>query len=364
MPGPGRKTRAAARLRLLACLDFGGPQLTPLILKELRELLPFDTGGYFSLDTDGSLDASMEAPEVQAILPLYFSEHMQNCERQVTRSFADAVQVEFGPRTAEQLMTVPLRDFQRNDYHNLMLRPLQIEDCVSLIPRVSRFHVTGALKLYRRSRQLKFQRDELKDLARLERFLALALERRAPPTGLESDTRENVMMVASVDGQVKWASPHAAHLLMLAFGAHEYQRKLLPDRLRLMLYQMQAVLRGEEDAQAPQCEIHNHHGRFTFRAYQLQAGDGPGTAVGIQALHHIPRPLQLLQALRVLDLPPRQSETCFWLARGLPETQIAARLRISHHTVISHRRQLYARLGVNGRQGLLDHLLKTGTLQA
>jgi DNA-binding CsgD family transcriptional regulator len=364
MPGPGRKTRAAARIRNLACLDVGGPQLAPLVLQELRALIAFDTGGYFSLDAEGRLDASMEAPEIQAVLPLYFSEHMQRCERQVARTFADAVHTDFGPRTAAQLMTVPLREFQRNDYYGLMLRPLQIDDCVSLIPRLSRFHVTGALKLYRRSPRQPFQREELREFARLERFLALALEQRPPPPEIESDTRDNAMMVASASGQVQWLSPQAPKLLMLAFGASGYQHPTLPEPLRLMLHNLQAVLRADERAEAPQYECRNVHGRFSFRAYQLQAGDGPGAAVGIQICHHVPRALRVLQALRRLDLPPRQSETCYWLVRGLPETQIAARLRVSHHTVVSHRRQLYARLGVQGRQGLIDHLLKPEALQA
>ncbi len=364
MPGPGRKTRAAARIRQLACLDIGGPQLVPLILQELRELLSFDTGGYFSLDETGALDASMETPEVQALMPLYFSDHLQQCERQVARSFAEAVHTDFGPRNTQQLMTVPLREFQRNDYYNLLLKPLQIDDCISLMPRVSRFNVTGALKLYRRSRQHPFSKQDLRELGRLERFLAVALERRPSLPSLESDSRDNVMLVVASDGRVLWTSPQATHLLMLAFGVQQYQHGQLPDFLQPLLRQFKAVLRRDAEAEVPHCELHNAHGRFCFRAYQLQASDGHGGAIGLHVTHQVPRPLRLLQALRVLDMPPRQSETCFWLARGLPETQIAARLRISRHTVVSHRRQLYERLNVNDRQGLLDRLLQTPALRA
>ena len=54
--------------------------------------------------------------------------------------------------------------------------------------------------------------------------------------------------------------------------------------MNLQLEGIGAVLRADEHAEAPQHECRNVHGRFSFRAYQLQAGDGPGAAVGGQLI--------------------------------------------------------------------------------
>jgi DNA-binding CsgD family transcriptional regulator len=358
MPSPSRKTRAAARIRHLACLDVSGPQLLPLILADLRELVAFDTAGYFSVNAQGELDASMETPEVQAVLPLYFTEHMQRCERAVARPFWDAVQTDFGPRIADQLMTVPLNEFRNSDYYNLLLRPAQIEDCVSLIPRLSRHRYTGALKLYRRSRRNVFRHEDLRGFAGLERFIALALEQREGMAQPDSDTRDDVMMVARPDGRLQWLSPRAAALLGLAFGGDGRPPLHLPERLMPLLRGLQHLLRGDDDVEAPLYELENPHGHFSFRAQLLRQDQGPDTAIGIRAVRRTPRSMKLLQGLRRLDLPPRQAETCFWLARGLSEREVADRLRISPHTVVSHRRQLYLRLDVGSRQDLSERLLQ------
>ena len=60
--------------------------------------------------------------------------------------------------------------------------------------------------------------------------------------------------------------------------------------------------------------------------------------------------------LRALKLPQRQHEMAYWLARGLPEAQIAERMGISANTATYHRRQIYTRLGVHNRQELQARL--------
>jgi DNA-binding CsgD family transcriptional regulator len=65
------------------------------------------------------------------------------------------------------------------------------------------------------------------------------------------------------------------------------------------------------------------------------------------------RGTRLLAALQGWGLPPRQHALAYWMARGSPEPQIAARLGVSLPTVVHHRRALYERLGVQDRQGLL-----------
>jgi DNA-binding CsgD family transcriptional regulator len=79
--------------------------------------------------------------------------------------------------------------------------------------------------------------------------------------------------------------------------------------------------------------------------------------VALHITRRMARGARLLSALQALGLPRRQQELAWWLARGLSESQIAERMGISANTVVYHRRQLYNRLGLQGRQELLGSLL-------
>lgn len=86
----------------------------------------------------------------------------------------------------------------------------------------------------------------------------------------------------------------------------------------------------------------------------MTAASGEGHSVSIHITQRAPRVARLLPALRMLGLPQRQHELAYWLVRGLPEDQIAARMGISANTTTYHRRQIYTRLGVQTRQELHD----------
>ncbi len=57
--------------------------------------------------------------------------------------------------------------------------------------------------------------------------------------------------------------------------------------------------------------------------------------------------LDLIDNSRSNDLSPRQKEVLTLTAKGLREKQIASELQISEHTVTSHKRFLYKKLGAH-----------------
>ncbi|VTU21465.1 helix-turn-helix transcriptional regulator [Variovorax sp. RA8] len=354
-----RVREAAVRIRQLSCLDVTGPHLAPLLLRELRGVLAFDTGGYFHPGADGRLESFMEAPDIQAMVPIYLDERLQRDERRVARSYEQAARTEIGPQVRDQLIKVPWAEFQRSDYNNVLLRPVGLHDCVSLMPRHADGRPVGSIKLYRRTTLLDFRSDELHEFARLERFLAVAL---TPPEGTaashEMDAQGTEMLVATPEGRLLWMSAQGAALMAAAFGSHWRPSGQLPDSLKLVLQRLAWVRSGHNASDAPRLEIRNAHGLFTIRGCSLHAAAaGEPEVVGIQITLHVHRALRLLQALRLLSLSPRQSEIGFWLARGLSEPEIAQRMKLSLHTVVYHRRQLHDRLGTRNRKELLARLL-------
>jgi DNA-binding CsgD family transcriptional regulator len=354
---PQRVRRAAARIRQLACLDVTGPQLAPLVLQELRDVLPFDTGGYFHPGAGGALECYMEEPDVQAIVPAYLDERMQQQVQRVARPYDEAARLEFGPQIKAQLIKVPLPEFERSDFYNVLLRPVGLIDCVSLMPRLADDQPVGALKLYRTTDVQPFVLGELGELARLERFIAMALASGTHPPLDDSWTEGTELLIMTPEGRLLWMSERGESWMAMALGSHWRRRSELPNALALILQRLRWIRTGEPTQQLPQLEIRKAQGLFTIRACLLSSAVGGEEAVGIQITRQVSSSVRLLQALRGLGLPPRQAEIAYWLARGLPEADIASRIALSQHTVVHHRRQLHATLGTRNRKELVARLL-------
>lgn len=362
---PTASARAAiARLHGMACLDATGPQLIEVVLQELHQLIDFDSGGYFHPDNHGELDAYMEAPQMRRAMPAYFDDRILRSERQVlrrsTRQFAEAARHEHGPQLLEQLVKVPMDELWRSDFYNVVLRPAGVMDCVRLILRTPQGRSIGALTLYRHEGSRRFLREDVQVLARLEACLAQVLQPGELDAG-DCEVQDTALLVTTPMGQLLWASPEARQLMALAFGARWRQHTGLPPNVQALLQRLACIRQGDIAGggiaqDPPQFDLRHAAGWFSLSATPLAAAAGAAQAVGVHLTRRIPRPVHLLATLRTLDLPQRQHEMAYWLARGLPETRIAERMGISSNTAVYHRRQLYARLGVHSRPELLARL--------
>jgi DNA-binding CsgD family transcriptional regulator len=355
---------ATARLQQLACLDLNGPQLIELVLHELRQLIRFDTSGYFYPGSDGALDAYVEPSPARDLMHTYFDSEVQKSERKVVRrsahDFHEAVRFERGPQVLEQLITVSVDELLRSDFYNLALRPAELFDCLSLVLRTPQGQGIGTLKLYRGSASPRFLANDVAMLARLEPWLARILQPGELDAG-DSVISESAMALLTPQGRMLWTSPQADALMAQAFGPRWHRRSALPAQLEMLLQHLQFAARsghprGGTAPAPPQLDLHNANGWFSLRATLMAAAAGEGQAVGLQITHRVPRVSRLLHALRALGLPQRQHELAYWLARGLPESEIAARMDISANTATYHRRQIYTRLGVQNRMELQDYL--------
>lgn len=355
MPRTASVQRAAARIRRLACLDAGGPHFAPLLLQELAGVLAFDGAGYAYFGTQGESAFYSDAPDVVAMLPFYLSEPMQAAEREVARPLAVAARSDMGPQLREQLMTVPEAAFQKSDYHNLLLRPLAIDDCVSLVPRQPGAAPSGAFKFYRRGRCTRFGRADVAVLAELEPFLARMLQPRAASSPHEREVPQGrALLVATPEGRVLWRSEGAEALWRLAFG--EPPGSEPPPRCAEVLQRWRRVRDGAAQAQLPSLAWNDANGSFVLAASTLGSAAGVEPAVALELEHRQDPRVLLLQRLRELALPERQFEIAYRLVRGEAEPALAARLGISLNTLVYHRRRLYERLAVHSRQELQARL--------
>lgn len=365
------KELAIARLQQMACLDFSGPELIDPVMHELHELIRFDTGVYFHPDGAGALDAYVEPSVARERMPLYFAPEMLEQELKLVRyslqDFPSAVRHEHGVLTMEQIITVSRDEFVRSEFYNELARPSDWEDFLSLVLRTPQGRGVGSLKLCRKPGAQRFTGVEVALFGRLEPWLALALQ----PGEMDAEGSvivDSSVVVTTLHGRVLWTSSQADRLMALAFGLRWYRRSELPPALRVLLERLR-FLDGRRtsqfpEASLPQLELQNASGSFTLRATQMSAGtsgeegEDSGRAVGIHITHRVPRVVRLLPTLRALDLPLRQFELGYWLARGIPESEIAERMGITASTAAYHRREIYSKLGVQNRKELHAFLTK------
>lgn len=268
-----------------------------------------------------------------------------------SRDFGEAVRHERGPQLLEQLVRVPLPELQRSDFYNVVMRPMGTVDCMSLVLRTPDGEGIGTLKFYREAASPAFGPGDAAALARLEPYLAQILQNGETGVGA-SEAHSQGMLIATPQGRLLWLSPEAEALLPLAFGWRWRRGAGLPQELHELLQRLQA----QDLPVLPARELRTVYGHFSVCATPMKAASGMGQAVVIYITQTVPREARLQALLQTQGLSQRQQELAYWLALGLPESQVAVRMDISANTVVYHRRQLYNSLGVQDRGELLAWL--------
>lgn len=350
----------------MACLDIQGPQLIAPVLRELHQVIGFDVCSYVHLGGEANAQETqihVEDPALAAAAPDYFDPRIQRSEREVFHyglsDLPQAMGPGHGPQMLEQLIKVPRASLLGSDFYDTLLRPARVADWICLALHTPQGQGVGTLTLYRQIGSPRFRQEEADTLAPLQAFLAHVLQ---PPA--QTDVNDRVVaqasLVATSDGQPLWLEPQAETLMAQAFGLRWRASAAPPPALQALLQRLESGA-----SQPPQLELCNASGRFSLRAgWLMAAGAGPmdmtegsaGRMVHIAISQHVARATQQLSALQALGLSQRQHELAWWLARGLPEQEAAARMGISANTVVYHRRQLYNRLGVLERRELLEKL--------
>jgi DNA-binding CsgD family transcriptional regulator len=355
MPSPSSTQQAFARLQHMTRMEAGGPPMIVPLLETLHGVLGFDSSAYMYPADGGELGVHMEVPAVQSVVADYFDARILRSERQVlvrsSRDFDGAVRHEQGPQLLDQLVRVPMPELQRSDFYNVVMRPMRAVDCMSLVLRTPDGEGIGTLKFYREAASPAFGPRDAALLARLEPYLAHILQSGAQGTAA-SEAHSQGMLITTPQGRLLWLSPEAEALLPLAFGWRWRRGAGLPQELHELLQRLQ----GQHLPGIPTRELRTVHGHFSVRATPMKAATGMGQAVGIYITQSVPREARLQALLQTQGLSQRQQELAYWLALGLPESQVAVRMDISANTVVYHRRQLYNSLGVQDRGELMAWL--------
>lgn len=369
--------RASARIRQLATLDISGPQLVPLVMNELHGLFSFNVGIYDHTTADGDYHFFIDEQNADKVLtPMIAHPYFLQLENEVMRSRRNSELYEFGPTPMTESMRISRSEYLHHAFHNEALRPAGGDDGARLLPRLRNGQPLGRLILGRDSRKHHNQlvsRAELQPMSRVQHWIAHALEPRASATTLEYDSKESALLVIGGDMRLRHLSPNAERLLTLAFGERWRQKGALPEDLLRILRSIRQINHPDHAGQPPVLDKNSPWGRFNFRAYILDAtpenvGEQISTgnhviAYGITVTHEVPVALRLIEAIRRTQLTSRQTEICYWLARGESHRKIAERCGISINTAIYHSRQIYIQFNASNRNELVASLLTSSKTQ-
>ena len=183
------------------------------------------------------------------------------------------------------------------------------------------------------------------------------------------------LLILTHAGQLTYISRQAHYLLWQANHDSALPDKPEPcsDRINLppaLLQLCRSLDRNHQTLDTPLlCSHTNTGGRFVFRACPLQA---PTASPGLDRIDQAPddraligliieyqelRRSKIERRIQGSSLSQQEQKICLALADDLTHTAIAAQLAISPHTVVTHIRRIYTKLGVHNRRELFKNLL-------
>ena len=183
------------------------------------------------------------------------------------------------------------------------------------------------------------------------------------------------LLILTHAGQLAYISRQAQYLLWQANHdtALPDQPRPFTDRIDLPPALLQLCRRLDRNRQTLDkplmCSHTSTSGRFVFRACSLQA---PTASSDLDCIDHAPddgaligliieyqelRRSKIERRIQGSGLSQQEQKICLALADDLTQTAIAVQLAISPHTVVTHIRRIYTKLGVHNRRELFKTLL-------
>jgi DNA-binding CsgD family transcriptional regulator len=355
-----KRSSILAHIRQLCCLGLGGEAIMPSLLRELHELVPCDSAGFFWVDEAGEM-SNLYAERLLPpdLMRLYFKRFYEDRERGFRKGFA---------RLAQNSAVVSSASFDeafyRSEYYNLVLRHLDAHFLLYALIREGGSPL-GQLSLYRPRKSVGFSAADREQLASVTRYIAHGLHTGPIDDPIRNERGEAATAVVVLDrlGRPVHIAPDGERILFLAShprispAALAREEGDIPNTLRELCQRIDKLFK-DEPASPPVARIENGWGSFVFRAYPLGAAGGmSGGLVAVTIHHREPLSLTLMRSMKKSGLSAKQKEVMLLLAGGNSQQQIAQRLGVSQNTASYHVRQLYNKLDAHDRGEAISRLL-------
>ena len=357
--------RALGRIQRLCCLGVGGELIVPDLIRELRGLIPARCGMFRWAGSN--LEISHNYSEnLVTIRELYMKEFHNRRELEVCRNFAQVLMIrERSPVLDfwEHSLTVDRSVQLRSDHYNMIMRPMEIDETI-ILRVLQAGRIFGALYLMRGPGDPLFSRKDRALLEMVSGFVAHAMTAAALDGDGFADGDDRGILFVDVEGRLLYASDGARRLLAIMLVPRQTPTADW-DRLRhptpeivALCSSLVATAKGEVGQPPPVLRHRNIWGEFVLRAYWLGPTDGSEATerIGVTIERRVPMALAVHRRVEALDLTGREKQLCVLLGRNLSRDYLAEAMGLSRQTVVTHQRNLYAKLGVHNRAELVAKL--------
>jgi DNA-binding CsgD family transcriptional regulator len=356
-----KRAAAVAEIRQLCCLGLPAQEVMPALLTALHRFVPSFSNLFDWVDEDGQItNYYSEEPYVAEVAQRYFQVYYNRREREVMPAYSEHVRTARGVVNSDAISNPA---FYGSDFYNEIWRPRQVHHKLEAIIRANG-RALGSLVLYRSPGDAQFSKQDEQSLCAIIPYVAHAVGGPARFDGRYTPSGESGMAIVDRRGKLLYRCSEARRLLYLA--AHPVVDPVtvaagsdaaLPPAVATLARALADGFRGAPTP-PPVYRHANAWGRFVFRAHWLDGHAGmTESLIGITIERELPLPLRAARAAFALPLSVRQRELCVLLAQGLSYLQIAARMCLSQHTVVSYARVVYDKLNVAGRDQLGSALL-------
>jgi DNA-binding CsgD family transcriptional regulator len=269
--------------------------------------------------------------------------------------------------TNEQV--IPFKDFVNSEYYNDFLRHQSIHYEMVFYLK-SRSRRLGVIALFRPPRSTNFSEEELTKAKLMAPYLAGALEKtiiseecvktKGIIKTITSDIPDKGIIILDEALEPVYQNEEALKISSLLCDADKSNDKSiggLPKELYLSCQRLKHLVQPKEPI--PPCREFNHvlhagEQQILVRLH-LMAGGEKSPLLMIYLELNKP-PVLLSQSRNQFGLTRREIEVINLLALGLKNTEIAAKLFISEHTVENHLKSIYQKLDVRNRTSLVHRL--------
>jgi DNA-binding CsgD family transcriptional regulator len=357
-----KRSSSLGFVRQLCCLGLGGQLIMPRLLEALHEIVPSDSNGFFWVG-DGREMSHLYAEKIlpRELIDLYFTDFYRGRGAGAPHGFADLV------ASPADVQRAQLGDeFYRSDYYNLIWRCLDAHHVMYAVVREGH-RALGLLSLYRSAKDPPFTLSEAERLAGVLRYIAHGLRPGLPANAKDDDLYEegrSGLLVFDREGRLQHASREGSRLLFLAThpridGDTVRCAPTVPPALAALCRKLYAAL-GGRPTPPPVLQHDTPWGRFTFRAYPMEGMGTTAQLIGVLVEQREPLQIGLARRMKALPLSAKQQAVCLALAQNRTHGEVAERLNISLNTVNYHVKEIYTKLDVHDRSGMVERLLASG----
>jgi DNA-binding CsgD family transcriptional regulator len=366
--GRAMKRKKLQRIRNICNLGIDGHTLVPLLLPEIRKIVPAYSSTFHWLDNAYKFtNVFDESPDAPAFISTFVNHFLGDRDLLARLSLSKWLRTSKASVTITSTEQLAFRHFYHSDFYHEILKPMGYHHSLYLGIK-SGSEPAGILVLHRQPGECSFSQRDENNLRELSPLIAQALRQKKECIDVLPSKREIGLCLLNEQGDIHHINQQGRKMMLLA--THSIIKKGLPSPLddkELIPSEIKSIaqkLSEEFDSHdlpslsAPKWEVNNSWGSFLFQANWFQKPKNCEKGlIAVTAQYCEPNLYRVVLECDELKFTSRQTEVTTLLLKGLSYGSISDNMHLSSHTVNDHIKNIYQKLGVHNRNELLPSLL-------